>query len=521
MKKYLSLSILALCISSLYAKTPEQEFVTNLPSIINHVEQYQTEIWPRFHLNLKPIIIVYWDNDFIYHYAFNFKPLNRIWKEQIINGTTVFYFTAAKDVYNLSEIPLGFRKIDGQKSFIFNLNYFTEIPQEKLALFVRARFYYYEHYNNESNFPLIDIENADLEFNGMHQLMQVKLSYLEIEALKQYLLTQDLTQKENHLKNAVAINQYRTKLLDTLSRDYENFTARHYSLPYYVGEKALNLYQDKKHLDSIFKICEFNPASAISYHDISECIEYSFYDILTLAYGLSLDDKLNYRWKSETDETTPAQLIQRYYQFSDAEVTARVNNLIEHHEYNYKQIEHVLDLNLRPYIEKAAQAQEKYKALPGVEVQAYSVPDYKNFSVNKIKHSAKKFNQDEIYYYINNQVVLYEGAYADFREMDITGTQWIGFYYDNIPYLYRSERVINSENYWDKFKVLPETKLIIDGKPTTVSDFVNSKQHAHFKNLLLENNQVKIEAQNMMGEIDTQEGRLVIKTNFKSSKLFR
>ena len=83
-----------------------------------------------------------------------------------------------------------------------------------------------------------------------------------------------------------------------------------------------------------------------------------------------------------------------------------------------------------------------------------------------------------------------------------------------IPYIYVQTPDSNWGFNWQKFKVTPDTKLVIDGKSNTVGHFMNSKQHLTFRQLKLENREVTVNLTNVHGDLDSTGNNVQLKFRF-------
>lgn len=502
MRRLGQLSILIFCVANTYAQNVEHDFALQMQKTISYVKEHSSDVWPGFHLSATPIVVYFTDRDKSYShlYAFNFKPVNPAWLPLNFNQSPVYYLD--KDIYNISSIAWGFKTIDGQRSFIFDPDPKQDSLQN-VANTVYFRFFNYQHFHNESNFPQNDPWEYP-DYNGLQQLMQVKLSYLELEALKNYLQIEDTTQKENSLKDAVAINQYRAMILDAGSKQYDSYLSRNWGLSGYVSWKSLNPLHDTQYIQALNTNC--NISSSSNFESIRSCLEYDRYNFLTLVYGLSLDRHLNSEWKKEveTNKASPEVLLQRYYRFSNEEAEARVNYIIKNDKYNFSKLSLIVESKLNPFIEDTNKLQESYRQHPGIELQVFYQPAYENLKSDvRVKNSTETKS-----YYINNKTELYtnysgNGGNYDERKLSIN--------FHNIPYFYNN--VLNTPfgMQWGKFKVTPDTKLIIDRRVYTIGDFMKDKKRTCFIKLLIENQEVKLTMKSMHGYIDGTGETLIIK----------
>lgn len=321
-KSFISALLCLLCISTAHAGDIEQNYISMTEAAISFVDQNQYVVWPGFHISKTPTILYFSDTQHIY--AFRFIPKNPDWQKLIVRNQPIYYLDhdeiGAKEMDDM-EFD---KKIDEQSSFVIKpfSNVSTKDMTHDVIALAHERFHMYEIL--ESRFSRSSIDYSVHPYIGLNKT-NITLSYLELDILKNYLVTKD----ENSLKNYIAVHQYRTQLLDQESIAYENAKEILEGMAAYVGFQSVNLNNQDK-IQRIMTDPTFSAAcsSPSDEKKIPDCIEHNRYYFIGPALGYALDNIAPTSWKEtvELSGTTPDALLQQYYPMSQDEITQRVQH---------------------------------------------------------------------------------------------------------------------------------------------------------------------------------------------------
>lgn len=501
MKRYLTKIIVLLCgcISSAHAEDLERIYTATFAKTITFIDQNQDKVWPGFHINKTPTIMHFDDTSHLY--AFNFIPKNPHWQKLIIEGKTIYYLD--KDEYDLTGITYDWNvPIDDQESFIV-AQPFDETKSEDIifntAAATHERFHGYQFF--ESKFPLEKLKQT--AYDGFNQLMNVKLTYLEIETLKFYLLNTG-DKAENALKDAIAIHQYRSQLLNNDSLTLENTEAVIEGSANYVGWKSMNL-SDQDFVaritsPSFYGLEQCTLSDKTKYEEIDDCLSLHRYYFTGPAFGRSLDIKFtSSAWKREVETQGEAfeTILQNFYHMTSEEIESRVHDAINNANYGFNKISDIIDHSLTPYLKEMAEKQEEYKIQSGIELQ-----------VDLVSSLAEESEQHDKSYEINSGLFLLTNANGSYKKADITEE----IHYKNIPFLFDDKVDSKRDSRKLKKKILKapsDTKLIIDGKEDTIGNFISTGKSAPFiHDVLIQNAQITIKVNGRQGTIDGRDAKL-------------
>lgn len=516
MKRILGLlSGLILCVSNGYALDMERDFAGKMVDAMAYVDKHESAVWPGFRLNSTPIIGYFaGDTDsanYLHAYAFRFQPEKSAWQRLTINQQPVYYID--KDLYQLNRTSWGFRDIDGQKTFINHQR--TKLGgNNQAADMIDIRFYDFQQRDGESKFPE-NVHNETLMYGWNNQVLLARLNLLEMEILKGYLQASETAQKNASLRDAIAVNQYRASLLDNESRRFEAFSSIGYGLGGYVGWRSLNLSNDSQYLSAMPENCNIHSSTFNDYESVRSCLYYDHFKFSTLVYGLILDKNIGNSWKSDAEEKniSPELQIRKYIGLSDAEASARTIAIMNNHLYNLDKIDSALTKSFKPYHDEVEKLENNYKLSDGIELeifntsfsqQGYKIKPYGKHKDHSIVENVKIYNINNWAFFLTNL--------SDWTRAELDDKLYFIEFKDT-PFVFLRSPIKNGFATWQKFKISPETKIVLDGNSETFSHFKAEKKHVNFQKLLIENAEVTVNLTNIAGEIDSTGDNVKIKFN--------
>jgi hypothetical protein len=438
--------ILFLSSWTVYAGDTERQYTLAIAKTIHYVDQNNDMVWPNYHLSTTPTIAFFPDSK--HTYAYNFLPKKLNWQPVEIEDQPIYFL--ADDALNLNDVNMVFRMpIEEQASFVSRMpRPDTLFPEDVLLDMVELaheRFHAYQAYESAFESDHKPYKNYD----GFNQLENVKLIYLEIAAFKTYLLTNGI-KSEIALQDAAAIQQYRQQFLNKDSLAYEHKKERYEGSASYVGYQSDNLNPDEyKRRATTVGYYVLDATCNISLlktkDEINNCAWNMRYYLTGLIAGYALDQKgLSPAWKIhvERNQQSIEEILVTYFNLSGKESTQRVANAKQNLDYDYNAINVKIDAIMTPFLQEVSQAQNAYKALPGIEFRRY----YSNCEVDRNVVSDK-------YFRLSSYLNLEKNTSGDISCDDKS----VVIHYNNIPLIFNSHPNgvpygIFPENDWQAFR---------------------------------------------------------------------
>lgn len=452
--------------NSLHAN--EDACIAQVAKTIHYVNTHPEEVWPGFKISNTPTLIHFRNNSHVY--AFNFTPKTSKWEPVTIDNEIVNYSEKDNVGVKLAEKP--YATIDGQLVYIYRFDY-CENPHDVLMsnrIFVRKRFAYF--LAKESKFPAEALKYWRYMYDGFNNALNVEYTYLEEEALKSYLASNDV----EAIKNYVAIHLTRTKTLAKDSLAYETTNNIRFGTSAYVSLKSLNLSPTDFSSEVTKTYNEQMQCPAYEdAHDIFRCLALGHFYIAGPAVGYALD-KLNIpNWKSKAENSGVSldKMLLESIPMSSTEITERLEKSKK--LYHFDVIKSAVEKSLSPYIQKMQKIVNEYNKSTGVIVNVKS----KNCHL-----SDYTFGSDENFD-TNNKETIYTNFFGKTGCASAKTKSLIEF--KKIPFLYKVCTIFHN-----RFKLPLDTKVIIDDKELNVKDIQTSDTQLLFHTLKLQNQYVII-----------------------------
>ncbi len=463
--------------AKIFANNDELNTVAEMGQLLN--QESQNRVWPALNINGNPIII-YFKNK--HNYAFNFTPINPGWKA--INGQPRPVYSLDHDAYGINNaLWIGSYPIDNQPSFIFNIDAFDGIGHGRTEA---------EHVLFHERFHMFQFESfpgdiwAYKTYDGFNNVENVKLTYLEDAALKNYLTTSDL----EAIKDYAAINQYREKIMDSDSADYEAKKENLEGLADYYGWKMAisnSKERNNKIIDTYKNRCNLD--------ELIRCQIHNRYYFTGTVVGLALDQLMTATWKKKLVENKffiRKQLFQ-YYAMSDNQIQKRIADAKV--KYHYDEITQPVE-----------DAIKKYKQNRDVELKAYENKQGVIFNIEKMPCNRYGGIAVQKTYYFDSNTQLEIGSAGNSSCPDGS----IQVNYLKTPY------VLQIENIGEKqIKINSKIKMNIDGKSFEVGEVAKINSEIHFMNFSLTDPTIEIIVKNRRGLLKANNGVLYLITDFE------
>lgn len=466
------LACLSLVPSLTYADNHELSLVAALANSLNRADK--SAIWPEFKINSSPIIIYFSNN---HHYAYNFFPTNPDWKIQNDSSRTLYYLD--HDAYGIDDLPWGNSMIDGQSSFIFNVDGIPD-PSNNIILHVllHERFHVFQF----KNFPT-DIYNFDT-YNGFNNLENVKLTYIEDLALSDYLTTSSV----QALKDFVAINQYRQKMIGTDSAQYEMKKENIEGIADYYGWSMAipNETERNRTIISTYKnTCDMN--------HLIKCQIHNRYYFTGNSIAIALDQLTPEIWKEKLvkNKLSIRDQLNQYFAMTDSQIQKRVREAKIY--YHYEDITKPIEQAIKNYKDKRDSEFNHYTNSTGVI-----------FNLERIPCDAYSMISSKDIYYMdsNTQLIL------DNNGITSCSDESIKINFIKTPYTLQKEH--SGE---EQVKINPDTKIEYDGKSIYLSELAKVNMSIDFDNLHLQDPALEVTIKNRHGQLKSNDGVVYLITD--------
>jgi len=457
--------------TSSYAKD-EDDFTLAVAKTVSFVNQQQVDIWPGFSISTIPSI-VHFGGQHIYGY--NFNPKHPHWEKRIIDTEAVYYLD--QDEIGIGNISLSFDfVVDDQHSYVYGYlsdDACTDV-RGNIFRFAHERFHLYQ----DEKFPSSTFPFES--YDGFNQIENVQLAYLEAAVMKEYLSTYS----QEAIKDYIAIYQYRSRLLNNESKLYEQHKINIEGIATYVGLKSLGLNEKIRNqflVNNYDHWCSFNK--------INDCILRRQYYFSGAAIGFVLDKDSDQTWKQDLEKNGICPLVHliQKYPMSEVEINKRLK--MAKIRYHFEKIEKPVEDAINTYQAEIKEKENNYQSFPGIELTTkFACP-----------MSGTRASQKQ--YFINGHLSLHIGVNiqmaCDNNAVTISSR--------NLPFLYESNQ------YSEKFKVDPSTRLIINDHEETIEALFKKGKSVLFHDLILENSNTIIRIKNLVGIIQLQDKSLLLK----------
>lgn len=193
--------------------------------IIELTKQNHEVAWPKLDLNDSPIVLTFPNQEI---YAVNLKKPKKVWqKVQLSNGEA---FQAKKDKWRVLQLKLhpSF-KIDGENVFVFKMS----PNDDSIRTFAHERFHRYQlqHFAPE--------QRKVASYKDHNHPENLVLMKIEDSLLKSFLQAKG-TEKREILKDYLAVNEARKKIIHQDSRFWEDHQQKMEGLADYVSAKMFD-----------------------------------------------------------------------------------------------------------------------------------------------------------------------------------------------------------------------------------------------------------------------------------------
>lgn len=283
-----------------------QKEIKCISKVISLIESKDSEkAWPSLTMNDSPLVFTF-DSGRIY--AIYLDYLNLAWEKVGINNQEVLL--SEKDHWDVLNVKLHpCFDLDGQEAFVFHLNR----KSDSLPTFIHERFHLYqmEFFSNTHPFP----QNYEDHLNAEN----LALIVIEDEILISFLKNEDKLDRNNLIRDFLAINQERRQLMSHNSFLWENQQQRLEGLADYVSAK---MFDGEKQVSKAFD-------SGEKEEDFADyAIKWRHYFVgATVAFML---DFLELDWKKKVEE---GQFLIEVLQSSIESDENRIESIKERYSY--------------------------------------------------------------------------------------------------------------------------------------------------------------------------------------------
>lgn len=471
---YIAATSIFSCVgNSCYASSlhKELDFVNEIANAIQHANDHP-DVWPGFNISSTPSI-VYFSN--LHNYAYDFLPINANWKQIQRQGKPIFFLE--KDEYGINNQPWGYGVlIDNQQSYLFHYMDILDLNANR-HIFLHERFHMYQL----EAFPREFLLYMTQPYTGFNHIENVKLSYLEIKVLNNYLLNSNI----DSLKDYVAINQYRENLIGVESSQYEQGKEMMEGLADYYAYTVANK-DDESRKISMIKSYQ----NVCSLENVIKCEMHQRYYFTGAVVGVALDQLAINGWKEKMikDRISIRGQLYRALPMNEAQIKKRIESAKI--RYHYEELTKPIEQELISFQVELKNKQDTYSQMDGVILNIKKTP-------------CNLFGQikSEKEYFISSNTLFNTNVVGNSSCQDGS----IKVNYLHLPF------VFESDEYKNEFKIASDTKITINGITTSAKEFLEAGRSVKFDSLSIANQMVTIESKGRHGDLNVEANKISLK----------
>lgn len=491
---------LSLVSQPIFASTGVNNFISDVARTIQYVEKNRDAVWPGFSMSDMPIVIdMLSERGIDSLYAFNMQKRNLPWQTLRFDNSDVLFLAKNKINRDLYQFSGKVVPIDSQPSFIsvqfkedinVDKNYMDYLTLEKSSFYLQ----------NQSTIAKEHLAQLGIDYDGFYDIENMKLTYLENAALSAYITGKGAV-REMALRDAAAIDKYRTNRLSSEFKEFQRANDIYFGLPAYISLQAKNLVEN----NYIFKSFQMGcmPLSAnVDFEGLYNCDMLNGPSFRAAIFGRALTEKLSsYAWKSNVEKEfkTLGEVVQEYYQLNDEQAKTLTDAAKHNASYNYPRISAVVRDIMQPTINTFNKALNAYDHTQGFELYSpWVILDL--FSFDPLDPNI------DIFHDTTNKLLRLnldgEGELEGYCEIN----------FNHLPYAFNQlkfnqQHEIDDINSWTIFKIQKNTILILDGQQINIAEFIKSKSVRNFQHLNIRDQHVKIQTKTS-GRLDASNGSL-------------
>ncbi|MDP1603390.1 MAG: hypothetical protein Q8M03_09015 [Legionella sp.] len=447
-----------------FGESVETTFIQLLSRAISKVNDEEGALWPGFQVSKTPSIVHFSNAHF---YAFDYTPKLQTWQKTVIEGRDVFYLP--ENSLNLT-IPLACQSmVEDQPSYVYKYHE-VATPARNVSAFIHERFHCYQYLNYRVT------QWAD-SYTGFNNLENIQLAFLEAEVLKNYSKTQSL----EDLKNFVAVNRFRTKLLDDGSILYEERQERYEGMADYVAWQ-IAVPERESRIDGI--IADYERPDVCAPANAIDCVLKQRYYLTGNIIGFALDNLNSKNWKFlvEKEEASPRQLLLANFPMTSEEIDHRLAETKA--RYHYDELIAPVNEALDNYKAELAQQLKAYNNLSGIKFRFSQLP------------CGSGGAQTGKTYYIDGESRLALDVQSHTECLD--NSFFVNYH---LPFEFTTSQFV-------EIKIPSDALMVIDGRKITATDLAETQQEIIFNNLEIRAADLSFRAINSPGKLSSLEHSL-------------
>lgn len=483
MIKYLILCLLTCfsfqlsCFSQETSGLNEEQKIKMIAETFDAIQNHRTQnIWPNLDFHTAPTI-VHFKNEHVY--AFRFPNPSNKWKGFTENHQSILF--SEQDHWGLAQTMLHPNfEVEGKSSFVFSLDDNAKRPHAPILTFLHERFHLhqFQHFNRQD----------EMGANYQDHWNEENLSLIAIEddLLRKFLLSYDQPQevRMEYLKDFVAVNQARYRLLQPSSMQWEDVQQRMEGLADYVSVKLFEFIEPSfnpgEHLVEV-KSNDMSRYASLFNHAIKDR-----HYFVGAALGMALDF-CQVSWQQEVEDGAPLRFVlMKAIPMSEQEKNDRVQRLKQ------SSLFHEATQYVSEYLDKEDRKMQEllddYDNLEGVEV-AVAYP------LQPVSGGGKKYKS----------YFLQEGGMVSLTDSSCSisqDRQW-KLTFEQMPYIFDEPTGMRA------FKMENDATICVDNQTMTLKEIQEAGKPIEFTSLKLKGQTCELTA-GLCGVIYVDEGRLHI-----------
>lgn len=455
-------------------KLDDKQAVWGIVEALNFFAKDKGNIWPGYTPDAKPMIITF-DNGHIY--GFGLSTINPVWEILSIQGRTIHFTT--NDQWGVRQVQSQADfLVDGEPTFVYHLDLVKDNRLEPFLVLLHENFLafqtdafkdsgrngsYADHFNFE-NIALMHIEEMILAdfMNGL--LDDAKSAFHKTTALKDYL----------------AVNQIRRKLLQPHSLDWELERQRKEGMADYVAITSLDQFPLTMSFDGVSQLLSTLQASTVNEEIFERTIHWRHHSV-GAALGTALDFLEISGWKKRITETgiSPSELLEDNLVLESGEVAERMEKVKK--RYGYDNVMLQVTLAMHHYQDEISDLINEYDELDGIELM-----------IAKPENAVVECNGSSLYeYYLEDGSIL---SLADTSSQFTPDRRWL-MEIEGAPMV--KKRMDGGIT----LKLEPDAEIILNGKTMTLSQLKKENNDRSFDDIAIKSHHCAFVGEQLKGRL--------------------
>lgn len=453
----------------------EPEAVSLVVQLIKWPDKHKQTTWPSFKFSELPTL-VHFANGHIY--AIGLNSTDSRWSKLSFEGHHVLF--SEVDYWGISNVTLtpAF-PIEGKIAYVFKLDFKGQVSESTFITFLHERF----HAHQFMHFSNLGLQSS-LKYSAHTNEENVALIALENSILKNWMSNRSVEM----LKDFLAVNALRLKLLDKESMAWEESQQRMEGLADYISWKI----SEKSELITLSNLKTRLQSDSEKYFSLTQdgidnVIKWRHYLVGALL-GEALDLYGPKNWKDTTEKKgqSSIDILRNSVQLNESEKGTRV--VQAKRNYKYDDLKTEVKTSISKYLSLIQTHTKEFSSLPGIQLAIGNS--------NEANCSGGGYSERTFYLSNGGKLDLSTSGYHSCGKT-------IKADYKNIPILFTEPRAI-------RLKINADTQITIGSHSVTARDILRAKDTQAFENIKLTSPDFNFESTGLRGKIRVDQNQLVL-----------